>query len=268
MSDRSFLRWAGSKKKLIPELKEYWGDGYDRYLEPFMGSAKLFFSLSPDKAVLSDTNKALIETYLQIKKNPYPVYKILKTLKVSEKDYYIIRALDPNKMGVNQKVARFIYLNKLCFNGLYRTNASGNFNVPYSGENNFNADVEYEILKKVSQSLSTTKIVCGDFETVIKKNVRAGDFVYLDPPYAVENRNIFTQYGPQTFGLNDLLRLKLLLKHINDKNAYFLFSYAYCKEAIHLFDEWSMKKKFTQRNISGFSNYRRKAAEVLITNIY
>src|SRR5687768_11296759 len=106
MSDKSFLRWAGSKKKLIPHLKEYWGDGYNRYLEPFMGSAKLFFSIDPSSAILSDTNEHLIETYLQIKKDPYPVYKILKTFEVSEEAYYRIRSQDPNGLGINQRVSR------------------------------------------------------------------------------------------------------------------------------------------------------------------
>lgn len=265
--NKSFLRWAGSKQKLIPHLKQYWGSGYERYFEPFMGSAKLFFSIIPENAILSDTNNELIETYRQIQKNPYPVYKILKSFNVSENHYYRIRNIDPKKLGINQRVARFIYLNKLCFNGLYRTNSKGIFNVPFSGENTFDADIEFESLKKVSKQLANARIICGDFESVVRKNLRKGDFVYLDPPYAVENRKIFKQYGPHTFGINDLERLKILLQHIDAKGASFLLSYAYCKEALELFKEWPMKKKYTQRNIAGFTKYRRKAAEVFITNI-
>lgn len=263
----SFLRWAGSKRKLIPQLKEYWNDEFSRYIEPFMGSAQLFFSITPEYAVLGDTNHHLIETYEQIKKNPYPIYKILQTFKKSKKEYYKIRATNPLSLGVNQRVARFIYLNKLCFNGLYRTNANGNFNVPFSFENTFDPDLEYEKLKKASKKLKHTKIICGDFDRVVRQNVKRGDFVYLDPPYAVANRRIFKQYGPQMFGLEDLRRLENLLHFIDEKNATFLLSYAYCKESIELFNKWDMKKKFIQRNISGFSEYRRKAAEVLITNI-
>ncbi len=267
MQNNSFLRWAGSKKKLIPYLKGYWGTGYNRYFEPFMGSAKLFFSIEPKIAILSDTNNYLIETYNQIKKNPYPVYQVLKSFEVSEESYYKIRAIDPKTLGINQRVARFIYLNKLCFNGLYRTNSKGIFNVPYSCENLFNAETEYENLKRVSSRLSTTKIICDDFEVVVRKNITKGDFVYLDPPYAVENRRIFKQYGPHTFGLSDLKRLKKLLHLIDRKGANFLLSYAYCNESLMFFNEWRMEKKFAQRNIAGFSQYRRKAAEVFITNI-
>jgi DNA adenine methylase len=267
MQTKSFLRWAGSKQKLIPSLKEYWGSGYNRYFEPFVGSGKLFFSINPERAILSDTNFELVETYLQIKKNPYPVYKILKNFKTTKKEYYRIRAINPQQLGLNQRAARFIYLNKLCFNGLYRTNANGVFNVPFSGENVFNAEAEFETLKTVSKQLRDTEILLGDFEKIIRNHIQKGDFVYLDPPYAVENRKIFKQYGPHTFGINDLKRLNRLINYIDRKGAYFLLSYAYCKEALDLFKDWKIRKKYTQRNIAGFAKYRRKAAELFVTNI-
>lgn len=263
----AFLRWAGSKQKLIPELRKYWGSGHNRYLEPFMGSAKLYFSIQPKTAILSDTNLELIETFQQVKKNPYAVHRILKTFKVSEDTYYTIRKIDPKSLYKNQRAARFIYLNKLCFNGLYRTNSSGHFNVPYCGGNNKIIAEELSVLTTASKQLQSASIMSGDFENIISKNVKKGDFVYLDPPYAVENRRIFKQYGPQTFGLDDLKRLKQLLKYIQQKDAKFLLSYAYCNEALELFNTWTIKKKFTQRNISGFSSDRRKAAEILVTNI-
>lgn len=264
---KPFLRWAGSKQKLIPHLQQYWGTGHARYIEPFMGSAKLFFAISPEQAILSDANAFLVEVFNQVKKDPYPIFKILRSFKVSKTEYYKIRAIDPNTLGINQRVARFIYLNKLCFNGLYRTNLNGHFNVPFSGENSFDAAEEYEVLKKAAKKLTNVKIACSDFEKSVTNNVKPGDFVYLDPPYAVENRRIFRQYGPQTFGLDDLERLKYLLRYIDGKGAKFLLSYAYCREAIQIADEWLTEKRFTQRNIAGFSKYRRKAAEMLITNI-
>ena len=267
MRSVGFLRWAGSKQKLIPQLKEYWGNGHNRYIEPFMGSAKLFFSLDTEAAILSDTNKMLIETFTQVQKNPYAVYKVLKEFKVSREEYYRIRDLNPESLGINQRAARFIYLNRLCFNGLYRTNNSGKFNVPYSGENTLNLEEQINILREASKKLKSVKLICGDFEDVVKANVKKGDFVYLDPPYAVNNRRIFKQYGPQTFGIDDLKRLRNLLKLIESTGASFLLSYAYCKEATELFSNWSVKKTFTQRNISGFVEYRRKAAELLVSNI-
>lgn len=264
---KAFLRWAGSKQKLVPQLSEYWGNGYSRYLEPFMGSAKLFFSINTNEALLSDINKELVETFNQIKKSPLAVYNILKEYKVSKAEYYKVRSLNPNCLGANQRAARFIFLNKLCFNGLYRTNLKGDFNVPYSGQNKFDIESEYEAIKESSKKLKYAKIICGDFEQIIKQSVKSNDFVYLDPPYAVSNRRIFNQYGPQTFGINDLNRLSRLLSHIDKKGAFFLLSYAYCSEALEIFNTWNIKKKFTQRNIAGFSRHRRKAAELLISNI-
>lgn len=263
---RSFLRWAGSKQKLLPVLREYWTPSFNRYLEPFMGSAHLFFHLDLISAILSDTNSHLIEVFNQIKKNPYPIYQILRSMEISSTEYYRIRSLNPAKLGINQRCARFLYLNRLCFNGLYRTNMQGNFNVPYSGEAP-NQLIDYSILKSAAEKLQSATIVHGDFETVILNYVKKGDFVYLDPPYAIENVRIFRQYGPQTFGLLDLLRLKDLLVEINRRKAKFLLSYAYSPEAIDLFSHWTQQETSTQRNISGFAKYRRKEKELLITNI-
>lgn len=263
----SFLRWAGSKQKLIRHLKQYWNTGFERYIEPFMGSAKLFFSVDTRQAILSDTNSELVETFLQVQKNPYPVYKILKSFKAAKSEYYKIRSIDPVTMGSNQRAARFIYLNRLCFNGLYRTNTNGQFNVPYSGENSIKFEEELSKLTTASKKLSTARIFCGDFQKVVMENVQQGDFVYLDPPYAVQNRRIFKQYGAHTFGIDDLKRLSTLLTIIDQRQAKFLLSYAHCREALELFSEWTIEKTYVQRNISGFAKYRRRAAELLVTNI-
>jgi len=265
-SKKSFLRWAGSKQKIIPFLKQYWTDNSDRYFEPFMGSAQLFFSLRPKKAILNDINSDLVQTYLQVQRNPYPVHKILSEMKVSSKEYYRIRSINPNTLGTNQRAARFIYLNQLCFNGIYRTNLNGEFNVPFSGENQLKT-FSLNVLADVSKKLAKTQIYSDDFEKVVRKHLSKNDFIYLDPPFAVSNRRIFRQYGPDSFGLDDLARLKKLLDDIDKKGAKFLLSYAYCKESISLIKNWNSRKLLVQRNVAGFSKFRRKSAELLISNI-
>jgi len=265
-SKKSFLRWAGSKQKIIPFLKQYWTDNSDRYFEPFMGSAQLFFSLRPKKAILNDINSDLVQTYLQVQRNPYPVHKILSEMKVSSKEYYRIRSINPNSLGTNQRAARFIYLNQLCFNGIYRTNLNGEFNVPFSGENQLKT-FSLNVLADVSKKLAKTQIYSDDFEKVVRKHLSKNDFIYLDPPFAVSNRRIFRQYGPDSFGLDDLARLKKLLDDIDKKGAKFLLSYAYCKESISLIKNWNSRKLLVQRNVAGFSKFRRKSAELLISNI-
>jgi DNA adenine methylase len=119
---KTFLRWAGSKKRLISKLRPYWGEGFRRYVEPFMGSAALFFALEPSEAVLSDINSALVETFCEVRDHPRAVYNRLLRLPLGEDAYYRIRQKDASQLSLLDRVARFVYLNRFCFNGLYRTN--------------------------------------------------------------------------------------------------------------------------------------------------
>jgi DNA adenine methylase len=114
--------------------------------------------------------------------------------------------------------------------------------------------------------LKRATLVNDDFEQVVENHVESGDFVYLDPPYAVDNRRIFKQYGPQTFGIDDLQRVKNCLYIIEERGAKFVLSYAYCTEALRMFKEWPHRKVYCQRNISGFVKHRRRAAELIVTN--
>ena len=260
------LRWAGSKRKLIPRLAPYWGEGYSRYLEPFAGSSALFFALAPPSAVLSDINEELIETLECIRDNPREIHRRLNRIECSEKEYYRIRAQTPRSLSLWSRAARFIYLNRNCFNGLYRTNLRGQFNVPFAATGTGGIP-PLQVFVENSRLLKRAELVRGGFEEVIRDQVREGDFVYLDPPYAVSNRRIFRQYGPQTFGLDDLEKLRSLLSYIDSKGAVFLMSYADCKESRTFAADWNYRRIFTQRNIAGFSRHRRRAGEALITNI-
>ena len=262
-----FLRWAGSKRKLIPELKQFWDAKYKVYHEPFMGSAQLFFAINDAKQyILSDKNEHLVEVYQQIKNHPYQVFQHLKKFKNNHKEYYTIRNLKQSSLGCNQRAARFIYLNWLCFNGLYRTNKDGRFNVPYSGD--VDKDIyKWETLKMASNKLQNANILSGDFDPIIRSTVNQGEFVYLDPPYAIENQRIFTQYCNHTFGLNDIDRLHSSISYINNIGAYFLLSYANTKKIKSIFHQWTTFEVDVQRNIAGFSKFRRKSPELIITNI-
>lgn len=261
-----FLRWAGSKRKLLPKLMPYWEAGkFRRYIEPFMGSAALFFALGPDRALLSDINDELVETFKAVRDHPRAIYNRINKLPVGEKHYYSVRALDPLDMEILDRAARFIYLNRFCFNGIYRTNLDGQFNVPYAPTKT-GALPDWEKLKSAASMLKRAEIVQCDFQGVINK-IRPGDFIYMDPPYAVANRRIFRQYGPQTFGLEDINRLRTGLEAIDSRGAHFLVSYALCTEAIDSFSQWNIRRVRTQRNVSGFSEHRRKAVEILVSNI-
>jgi DNA adenine methylase Dam len=129
-----FLRWAGSKRRLLPVLQTFWTKKHKRYVEPFAGSACLFFALNPPKAILGDLNPELIATYIEVKYRIGAVLKELKALRPEDKAEYLrLRGIDISTMSPAARAARFIYLNRYCFNGIYRTNLAGQFNVPYSG---------------------------------------------------------------------------------------------------------------------------------------
>jgi DNA adenine methylase len=260
----AFLRWAGSKKRLVPKLRLYWNEDFVRYVEPFMGSATLFFEIQPPSAFLSDINLDLVETFCSVRDHPRAVYNRLVRLPLGEEAYYRIRQENTSRLSPLDRSARFVYLNRFCFNGLYRTNGLGKFNVPYASSKTGRLPT-LEELQKSAKILSSAKIVARDFEETLQ-DVHAGDFVYMDPPYAVQNRRIFRQYGPECFGTDDLARLAASLSDINRRGATFLVSYALCQEALIAFRGWHIKRARTQRSIAGFSKDRRKAVEILVSN--
>lgn len=262
---KTLLRWAGSKKKLLPHLIKYYSNSYNRYLEPFVGSGQLFFNLPMENAILSDINTDLIKMYNTLKYNHTDVYYYLSNFPKGKEQYYKLRKEGFSGSDNVLNAAMFIYLNTHCFNGLYRTNLSGKFNVPYSESGGKLIDLsELEILVNY---LHKGNFITGDFEKVINENCRENDFIYLDPPYAVKNKRIFNQYSPDTFGLNDLNRLRKIIQEIDYRGAKFVLSYASCDEATFLSEGWFCENVSTIRNISGFAKHRKLETEVLISNI-
>ena len=260
-----FLRWAGSKRKLIPRLRAFWTKDHRRYVEPFAGSACLFFALKPPKAILGDLNPELISTYIEVK---YRIDAVLKELRAlapwSEDEYARLRSLEPTKLESPLRAARFIYLNRFCFNGIYRTNLKGQFNVPYSGER-CGAVPGEEVLRRCSRRLHGTRFVCGDFENVLKK-AEKGDLVYMDPPYAVRARRVFRQYDPSTFTFDSITRLRSWMRRLNSNGISFVVSYAESDEADLLKEGFRYETLSVRRNVAGFAAHRVVTNEVLISN--
>jgi DNA adenine methylase len=263
---KPFLRWAGSKRQLLPVLSSFWNSSFERYVEPFMGSASLFFALGPRGAVLSDVNSELIQVFEAVKNHPDDLAAHLSELQIGSETFYNLRSTDPSLLNSIDRAVRFIYLNRYCFNGLFRTNQLGQFNVPYGGGKTGELP-GLAALRNASLTLQQAELLCGDFESVLTTHIRPGDFVYLDPPFAVKNRRIFRQYGPATFGMADISRLGSVLREIHNRGAHFLLSYAKSPESDEVLGPWFRSEVTVQRNISGFSRHRRKDTEVLITNI-
>jgi DNA adenine methylase len=260
-----FLRWAGSKRAAIPILRQFIPPVFNKYIEPFAGSACLFFHVQPEKAILADLNSELIDMYAAVKKSPGYVARALVSLPFGRDEYYQIRQKHPSDLSPTQKAARFIYLNRFCFNGLYRTNAAGTFNVPFGAPRNASVPTVSH-LKQCSSLLQNAKLLAGDFEKAVSSNVSTGDFVYLDPPFFQTEGRVFRQYNSKPFMKQDLERLRKLLDRIDSVGATFLLSYAKNREADELLRGWHSKTITLQRNISGFAGARGKATEIVVSN--
>jgi len=259
---KTFLRWAGSKRQMLPELKKYIPDTYERYVEPFAGSACLFFDISPAAAIIGDINSDLINTYKTIQRHWKKVAEALEKLVPCEKTYYALRCCQPNSLLRNERAARFIYLNRFCFNGLYRTNNQGEFNVPYGGKRTGRLPT-HEELREAASLLRHATLVGGSFETTLSM-VRQGDFVYMDPPYVRNHERSFIEYTAFGFGAKELISLRRWMESLKQQNIPFLVTYSDCAEARMLSKGFRCDRVQTRRCISGFVNSRKTVWDIII----
>jgi DNA adenine methylase len=248
----------------MPHLVKYWSSDYLRYMEPFAGSATLFFNISPSRALLSDLNPHLIETFIQVRDALPAVLAALRPLNNRRDIYLRLRGEDPLRLSPPKRAARFIYLNRYCFNGLYRTNSHGQFNVPYGGAKSGSLPTP-AFLRLCSHHLSPSTISCCDFESALEE-AKPGDFIYMDPPFSVARRRVFKEYHQATFGPSDLHRLRGLLLDLDNRGVAFLVSYARSKEANSLAGGFHVETRRVRRHISGFASARAYAQELLISN--
>jgi DNA adenine methylase len=264
-SAKPFLRWAGSKRKQLSRLKSFWSIDYERYIEPFCGSSCLFFDIAPNAAILGDNNPDLIELYRVVRDEPERLYRRLCRIKRDVATYNRWRALDPKSLDKETRALRFLYLNRNCFNGIYRTNSSGKFNVPMGKMPG--SYFSLDDLNKCSKLLKKTKLVAGDFIKTLE-NIRPGDFIYMDPPFAMatNKRRVFREYSQRSFNTIDIPRFSAALNEIDNIGADFLVSYADCSEARILANSWNSVRLPVRRNIAGFIGDRKNAYELLITN--
>lgn len=259
---RSFLRWAGSKRQLIATLAAQAGTEWTRYVEPFAGSACLFFALQPRHALLGDINTDLILTYKQVKKSPAAVSAELRSWRKNRATYLRLRAEAPEHGTPARRAARFIYLNRCCFNGIYRTNRQGRFNVPYGGDRSGDLPDEM-LLQACARSLRRARLCPGDFSKVLAQ-VTAGDFVYMDPPFSIRSRRMFKEYDAAMFGEDQLLQLRAWMDNFTERGIRWVVSYAMSDEAEFLRDGYRWSEVSVRRQVAGFSGDRQVSSECLI----
>lgn len=274
-----FLKWAGGKRQLLPEIRRLLPREFGTYFEPFVGAGAVLFDLQPSPALINDANEELINCYRVIKTNPEELIRLAvkHERKDSAKYFYELRSLDRepglHSLSAEERAARVIYLNKTCFNGLFRVNRHGQLNVPYRHHAKTPQVVDPEVISEVSRYLNEArvKIRRGDFRQAVAA-AGAGDFVYFDPPYdPVSESASFTGYAAGGFGEEEQKSLKKLCDDLTGRGCHILLSNSATDFIRGLYaDEgrYTVREVSARRNINSVGAGRGKVGELLIFNNY
>jgi DNA adenine methylase len=267
----SLIKWAGGKKQLLEQFKEFFPKKIEQYFEPFVGGGSVAFFLlqgHPEikKIYLSDINEELITTYNAVKNNIDELIKLLKEykLKHDKEFYYKIRGLDVKKLTPVQIATRFIYLNRTCFNGLYRVNSNGGFNVPIGSYKNPNICNEEE-LREISEMLQKDDIKVASFDKAVDE-AKSGDFIYFDPPYYPLNKSSFTKYAKSDFLEKEQEKLAEVFRELDKKGCKVMLSNSDSEFIKDLYKDFNIHFVQATRMINCDASKRGKINEVVITN--
>ena len=272
---KPFLKWVGGKGQLLTQFEGLLPKTYNSYFEPFIGGGAVFFSINPKKAHINDINKTLVQTYIHIKND---VKKLIESLKKLEDEflakdtearkefYYLIREKYNSLSHEDfEKSLYFLFFNKTAFNGVYRENSKGGFNVPIGSYKNPKI-VDEENLRAVSEILSNTKITSGSFVDAVK-NAKAGDFVYFDPPYhPLSETSSFTSYSKDSFSKDDQIKLRDLFIELDKKGVYVMLSNSSAPFIQEIYSGYKQIPVFASRMINSKADKRGKISEVVIIN--
>lgn len=270
-----FVKWAGGKTQILQKIKALMPISYNDYYEPFVGGGALFFNVAPKTAFINDSNSELMLAYKCLTDDELYnllLYKLQEhESKHSDEYYYQIREFDQlenfNELPIHERAARMIYLNKSCFNGLYRVNSKGFFNVP-SAKKEKVITYDRDNMKSLRKYFKYNKISTTncDFEEAVK-NAKVGDFIYFDPPYDTwDERNSFTSYSKDTFGKDEQERLARVYKELSDKGVYVMLSNHNTKFINELYKDFKIHVINAKRMINSKGTERGAVEEVIITN--
>jgi DNA adenine methylase len=263
---KPFVKWAGGKTKLVPEILKYLPEKYNNYIEPFVGGGALFFALKPKKAILNDINSELIATYKVIQKKPEELIFLLEDYqKKHNKDfYYKTRSTNVESLDDVEVAARFVYLNKTCFNGLYRVNQKNEFNVPMGSYKNPTILDEENILK-CSRAFKNVEFYNMDYRDFLSQFAKPNDFVYLDPPYIpVSEYSDFDRYSKEKFKIFDQVELVTQFNKLIQIGAHPLLSNSSAPLTEKIYSDYNIKKVMASRFINKAGDKRGKVEEFLI----
>ena len=263
-----FLKWAGGKGQLLSQLEPFFppAGSYGRYFEPFLGGGAVFFHLQPRRAMLSDLNAELINAYEVIRDR---LDELLKSLRKHQDDteyYYRVRALRPEDLTAVQRASRFIFLNKRCYNGLYRVNSKGLFNVPIGRYKSPPRIFDEQNLRNISLLLRRAEMRVASYEMALERATR-GDFVYLDPPYQpLSATAYFTGYTKDSFDEKDQVRLAQLLDELDRRGARFMLNNHDTPLQRRLYSRFRIEEATASRMINSRADRRGGVTELIVIN--
>ncbi len=257
---KPLLRWAGGKQWLARRLSGRVPENIGTYYEPFVGGGSLFFRLLPNQAVLADLNIRLMETYSVLRDEPNLLIPLLNRWPNDEQTFYDVRSRE--YLDRVHRSAQFIFLNRTCWNGLYRVNRAGKFNVPFGRHGRSVFDEDH--LADVSMALQTAELYNGDFSTTMQQ-ASTGDFIYLDPPYTkLQGRNGFLKYNQDTFSWDDQRRLARMAVELAERGCHVVVSNVKYDPILKLFPGFLHEVITRHSVLASDPRYRNKTAEYLI----
>ncbi len=264
LNAQPFLRWAGAKRSHLDTLVPYVPSRYGTYYEPFLGSGALFFKLQPRAAVLGDRIDVLVRAYRAVRDGPRSVKESIDGWPVDRDTYYAVRALVPRTRF--ERAAQFIYLNKTCWNGLYRVNMSGKFNVPFGKPKSTNIVTSQQLSLASVALRDACRLVSADFETTLD-SAGKNDFIFLDPPYVTAHgNNGFVDYNERIFSWIDQIRLRTMVDELSRKGAHVLLTNADHVTIRDLYDGFRIETIHRHSTLAGRASARKPITELIITN--
>ncbi len=263
---RPLLKWAGGKTQLLDAIIPGIPKKYGRYIEPFFGGGALFFAVRPERGVIADSNPELVNLYRSVADDPEGVIARLHRFENTEEVFYAVRALDWTRLPSAEAAARTIFLNKTCFNGLYRVNRAGQFNVPFGRYKNPNI-LDEEALRTASSILRNTTIICGNYKDVLREQAHSGDFVFLDPPYLpVSEYADFKRYTREQFYEKDHLELAAEVDRLHELGCHVILTNSNHSLVHEQYGKFTVEVVKTRRHIS--CNGKGRTGEDVIVTVH
>ena len=261
---KPILKWAGGKTQMLNDLLPKVPSSYGRYIEPFFGGGAMFFALQPENAIIADSNPELINMYRQVAANVDEVIQYLKKYENTSEMFYAVREQEWTQLPKAEAAARTIFLNRTCFNGLYRVNKQGKFNVPYGKYANPKICDE-DGLKAASEALKKAEILCGDYLLVLDHYAQPGDFVFLDPPYLpISEYADFKRYTKEQFYEEDHIELAKIIMRLQERGCHIILTNSNHPLVHELYAPFTIDVIQTKRHIS-CNGSTRKGEDVIVT---